>query len=58
MLRRLLAHPLTRGFDIDAAATTIRCRSIVRRKPFLKQIYEEWYQALANCLPDMEGSVS
>jgi len=57
MLRRLLAHPLTRGLDIDDPATTILRRSIVQSKPFLKRIYEEWYQALANCLPDIEGSV-
>src|SRR5579864_3240678 len=57
MLRRLLAHPLTRGFDIDDPATTILRRNIVRSKPFLKRIYEEWYQALANCLPNIEGPV-
>jgi SAM-dependent methyltransferase len=57
MLRRLLAHPLTRGFDIDDPATTILRRKIVHSKPFLKQIYEEWYQALASSLPDGDGSV-
>ena len=57
MLRRLLAHPLTRALDIDDPATTVLRRSIVHRKPFLKRIYEEWYRAIANCLPDVPGSV-
>jgi SAM-dependent methyltransferase len=57
MLRRLLAHPLTRGLDIDDPATTILRRTIVQSKPFLKRIYEEWYQVIANCLPDIPGRV-
>lgn len=57
MLTRLLAHPLTRGLDIDDPATTILRRTIIQGKPFLKQIYEEWYQSIAKCLPDIDGSV-
>ena len=57
MLRRLLAHPLTRGLDIDDPATTVLRRTIVHSKPFLKRIYQEWYRTIANCLPDIPGSV-
>jgi SAM-dependent methyltransferase len=57
MLKRLLAHPLTRGRDIDDPATTVLRRTIVHGKPFLKRIYEEWYQAIADCLPDIPGRV-
>ena len=51
MLKRLLAHPLTRGLDIDAPGTTLLRRRIIRGKPFLKRIYLEWYASLASALP-------
>jgi len=57
MLKRLLAHPLTRGLDIDDPNTTVLRQAIVHSKPFLKSIYEEWYQKVANCLPDIRGNV-
>jgi hypothetical protein len=57
MLRRLLAHPLTRGLDIDDPATTDLRREIVRSKPFLKRIYDEWYQKIAKSLPNAGGAV-
>lgn len=43
MLSRLFAHPLTRGLDIDSPETTSLRREIIRSKPFLRKIYEEWY---------------
>ena len=57
MLKRLLAHPLTRGLDLDDPNTTVLRQAIVHSKPFLKSIYEEWYQKIANCLPDIRGNV-
>jgi len=53
MLRSLLTHPRTRGLDIDAPATTALRPCIIREKPFLKQIYREWYTSLASALPDV-----
>lgn len=57
MLTRLLAHPLTRGLDIDDPATTNLRRTIIRSKPFLRKIYDEWYRKLVLSLPDAPGAV-
>jgi SAM-dependent methyltransferase len=51
MLKNLLAHPLTRGLDIDDPRSTELRRSLIRNKSFLRQIYEEWYEAIAALLP-------
>jgi len=42
-LRAMLAHPLTRGLDLDDPATTERRRQIIRSKGLLKRIYSQWY---------------
>lgn len=52
MLSRLLAHPATRGLDLDSPETTAVRREIVRSKPFLRAVYEEWYQLIARRLPN------
>ena len=57
MLRAWLAHPLTRGLDIDDPATTVLRQRIIRDKRFLCQIYGEWYNAIAATLPDGPGAV-
>ena len=57
LLRRLLAHPLTNGMELDDPATTERRKQIIASKPFLKAIYEEWYSLLAAELPPGEGAV-
>jgi SAM-dependent methyltransferase len=57
MIRALLAHPLTRGMDIDSPETTGLRREIIREKHFLRRIYQEWYTALAVAIPDGEGDV-
>jgi SAM-dependent methyltransferase len=46
MLAKFLAHPLTRGLDIDAPETTQLRRQIIKSKPFLRKIYEEWYDMI------------
>ena len=57
MLKALLAHPLTRGLDIDDPRTTHLRLQIIQQKSFLRQIYEEWYRAIAATLPPGEGAV-
>lgn len=49
--RDWLAHPLTRGLDIDDPRTTELRRKIIQEKRFLRRIYEEWYVAIAAALP-------
>jgi SAM-dependent methyltransferase len=57
LLRNLLAHPLTRGLDIDSPATTELRRRIVREKTFLRKLYAEWYGLIRAALPPTEGKV-
>jgi SAM-dependent methyltransferase len=57
VLRRLLEHPLTRGRDLDDPATTALRRQIVRGKPFLRRLYEEWYASIRAELPAGGGAV-
>ena len=51
MFKNLLAHPLTRGLDIDDPRCTELRRSLIRNKSFLRQVYQEWYEAIAALLP-------
>jgi hypothetical protein len=44
MLKKLLAHPLTRGLEPDDPRTTELRRRIIRGKKFLHRINEEWYE--------------
>jgi SAM-dependent methyltransferase len=48
---RWLAHPLTRGKDIDDPQTTALRLQIIRSKPFLRKLYEEWYRHIATHFP-------
>lgn len=57
LLRRLLAHPLTASLNLDDPATTGLRRQIIASKPFLKNIYVEWYSMLAASLPSGKGDV-
>jgi SAM-dependent methyltransferase len=57
MIRSLLAHPLTRALDIDDPRTTQLRREIIQEKPFLRQIYQEWYATIAGALPRSMGPV-
>jgi SAM-dependent methyltransferase len=57
VLERLLGHPATRGLDLDDPATTAIRREVVRSKPFLKAVYDEWYGLMLARLPDVEGSL-
>ena len=57
LLRRLLAHPLISGLDLDDPATTVVRRQIITSKPFLKAIYNEWYKLIVTRLPTIDGQV-
>lgn len=57
LVRNLLAHPLTRGLDIDDPATTALRRQLLCEKPFLREIYRDWYSALTAALPGGDGHV-
>ena len=57
MLRKLLAHPLTRGLDIDHPQTTHLRKQIIQQNSFLRKIYLEWYTALAAALPRPPGAI-
>jgi len=57
VLRKLLAHPLTRDLSVDDAETTVRRRQIIQEKKFLRRIYEEWYCAIVDSLPAGDGVV-
>jgi len=56
-IRSLLAHPVTRGLDIDDPATTEQRRAIVRGNTFLRRIYDEWYRLIAASVPEGSGGV-
>lgn len=56
-LRNWLAHPLTRGLDLDDPRTTELRRQVVRQKAFLRRIYAEWYGLLAADVPAGDGGV-
>jgi SAM-dependent methyltransferase len=57
MMKQWLAHPLLRGLDVDDPRTTDLRRQIIQDNRFLRQIYGEWYDALAASLPDGPGKV-
>jgi SAM-dependent methyltransferase len=54
-IRQLLAHPLTRGLDIDSPVTTQLRREIIQSKPFLRKIYLEWYAIVLQEAGDANG---
>jgi SAM-dependent methyltransferase len=56
-VKQWLAEPATAGCDLDDAETTIRHRALIGSKPFLRQIYLEWYRLLEDSLPDIPGPV-
>jgi len=57
MLKSLLAHPLTRGKDIDDSDTTRLRRQIIASKPFLRRLYEDWYSAITDAIPEHSGRI-
>lgn len=57
LLRRLLEHPLTADLNLDDPATTDLRKRIISSKPFLRAIYNEWYEKLSTALPVDNGEV-
>ncbi len=57
MIMTFLAHPLTRGLDIDHPSTTERRRQIIQEKHFLKKIYQEWCTVISTAFPDSKEPV-
>lgn len=57
MLKTWLAHPLTRGLDIDDPKTTNLRQQIIQEKSFLRRIYQEWYRVIVAALPPGQGAV-
>jgi SAM-dependent methyltransferase len=56
-LRSLLAHPLTRGLDLDDPRTTELRRRIIREKKFLRRIYDDWYGLIRARIPAGPGAI-
>lgn len=50
--RGILAHPLTRGLNLDDPATTELRREIIKSKGLLRQVYEQWYTIIRDALPN------
>jgi len=57
LLRNLLAHPLTRHLDLNDPRLTELRKEVIRSKPFLLKIYQDWYTWIAGCVPDGDGAV-
>ena len=51
LLNKWLAHPLTRGMNIDQPQTTAFRKKIISSKPFLEKLYEEWYLRISANFP-------
>jgi SAM-dependent methyltransferase len=58
LLKNLLEYPATSGLDLDAPETTLLRRQVIHQKPFLHQIYREWYQGLAAALPGSRAGLA
>lgn len=56
-LKSVLAHPLTKGLDLDDPKTTDLRLQIIQEKPFLRRIYDEWYGMIRARIPAGEGAV-
>ncbi len=56
-LRQRLAHPLTRGIDIDDPRTTDLRRQIVQGKALLRRVYHDWYRSILADLPSGAGAI-
>lgn len=57
LLKKIFAHPLTRGLNIDDANTSALRLNIIQEKGLLRRIYEDWYSTLQQQIPNCEGLV-
>jgi SAM-dependent methyltransferase len=57
-VKKLLGHPATRNADIDAPATSMDRRQLIREKGFLRKLYNDWYDKIKRSLPtDFAGPI-
>lgn len=57
MIAGWMTHPSARGVDLDDPRLVSIRRAIVRDKPFLRRIYEEWYASIVRSLPKGDDPV-
>jgi ubiquinone/menaquinone biosynthesis C-methylase UbiE len=57
VLSSWLAHPATRGLDLDDPRIARARVDIIRSKPLLREVYREWYDELAAAIPAGPGRV-
>jgi SAM-dependent methyltransferase len=57
MIKNLLAHPLTRGLNLNDPSISPLRRIIISQNKFLHGIYLEWYQYLKSSLIDSDGEI-
>lgn len=57
LLGRALSHPATRGLDLDSPETSSLRRQIILAKPFLKQVYLDWYRRIRERVPAGSGGI-
>lgn len=51
-MKNSLQHPLAENLDLDSPEAPLIHRQIINSKPFLQNIYQEWYQEIIRYLPD------
>jgi len=51
LIKSILIHPAVHNLDIDSPEATIAHSCIIRKKSFLKKIYEKWYSSISDSLP-------
>jgi len=57
-VKEVLGHPATRNADIDAPATSMDRRHLIREKVFLRRLYADWYAKIKRSLPtDFAGPI-
>lgn len=56
-LKSWLAHPLTKGLDVDHPLTTLLRNKIIQDNAFLQQIYTAWYRLILKNLPEGDGVI-
>jgi len=57
IIRSVLAHPLTKGLELDDPKTTELRLRIIQSKPFLQRIYDDWYRLIKSKIPGGSGLV-
>lgn len=57
MRKGWLTRPRARRMNLDESQTIRLWRQIVQEKPLLRQVYQEWYAAIAASLPAGEAGV-